>query len=76
MRYLLSFVLLFFVANSFAQKKYSEKELAAMKQQLMTAVASHAKDVQVMVDQIFSYSELGFQEKETFTYLTNTLSKN
>jgi aminobenzoyl-glutamate utilization protein B len=46
-----------------------------MKQQLMTAVASHAKDVQVMVDQIFSYSELGFQEKETFTYLTNTLSK-
>jgi len=29
-----------------------------------------------MVDQIFSFSELGFQEYETFRYLTGVLEKN
>ena len=59
-----------------AQKKYSEKELAAMKQKLFTSVASHAKDVQVMVDKVFSFGELGFQEFETSAYLTSVLEKN
>ena len=59
-----------------AQKKYSEKELAAMKQKLFTSVAGHAKDVQVMVDKIFSFGELGFQEIETSAYLTSVLEKN
>ena len=59
-----------------AQKKYSEKELAAMKQKLYTSVASHAKDVQVMVDKVFSFGELGFQEFETSAYLTSVLEKN
>jgi aminobenzoyl-glutamate utilization protein B len=31
---------------------------------------------QQIVDQIFSYSELGFHEYETFNYLTTTLEKN
>ena len=59
-----------------AQKKYSEKDLAAMKQKLFTSVAGHAKDVQVMVDKIFSFGELGFQEIETSAYLTSVLEKN
>lgn len=59
-----------------AQKKFTEKEVAAMKQQLVTAVGSHAKDVQVMVDKIFSFSELGFQETETSAFLTKVLSDN
>jgi len=59
-----------------AQKKYSEKELAAMKQKLYTSVASHAKDVQVMVDKVFSFGELGFQEFETSAYLTSVLEKS
>ena len=59
-----------------AQKKYSEKEIAAMKQQLTTEVGAHAKDIQVMVDKIFSFSELGFQETETSAFLTKVLSEN
>jgi len=59
-----------------AQKKYSEKDLAAMKQKLYTSVAGHAKDVQVMVDKVFSFGELGFQEFETSAYLTSVLEKN
>ena len=59
-----------------AQKKYTDKDIASMKQKLATSVAGHAKDVQVMVDQIFSFGELGFQEFETSAYLTSVLAKN
>jgi len=59
-----------------AQKKYAEKDLAAMKSQLVESVGKYGKDIQVMVDQIFSYSELGFQETETSNFLTNVLRKN
>ena len=61
---------------SIAQKKYSEKDLATMKQSLMQAVAGKSKEVQVMVDQIFSFAELGFQEVETSKYITSVLTKN
>lgn len=74
-----SFMFLFCLAISLitmAQKKYSEKEISAMKQQLATAVAGHSKDIQVMVDQVFSYAELGFQENETSKFLTSVLAKN
>ena len=59
-----------------AQKKYTEKDITAMKQKLLTSVAGHAKDVQVMVDKVFSFGELGFQEFETSAYLTSVLEKN
>ena len=62
--------------QTMAQKKYTEKDLTAMKQKLYTSVASHAKDVQVMVDKVFSFGELGFQEFETSAYLTSVLEKN
>ena len=39
-------------------------------------VDSHQKMAQVMVDKIFSFSELGFQEIETSKYLTNILVEN
>ena len=73
--FVLSIVLLCSI-QTMAQKKYSEKELAAMKQKLFTSVAGHAKDVQVMVDKVFSFGELGFQEFETSAYLTSVLEKN
>ena len=69
-------IALFSSMQLMAQKKYSEKELAAMKQKLFTSVAGHAKDVQVMVDKVFSFGELGFQEFETSAYLTSVLEKN
>ena len=59
-----------------AQKKYTDKDIVLMKQKLVSSVAGHAKEVQVMVDQIFSYGELGFQEFETSAYLTSVLEKN
>ena len=62
--------------QTMAQKKYTEKDLAALKQTLMQTVASKSKDVQVMVDQIFSFAELGFQEVETSKYITSVLTKN
>ena len=38
--------------------------------------AERAKLVQVMVDSIFSFGELGFQEFETSRYITDTLREN
>jgi len=59
-----------------AQKKYTEKDIALMKQKLVANVTDHSKDIQVMVDQIFSFAELGFQEFETSAYLTKVLENN
>jgi len=50
--------------------------LAAMKKEAMAGVESRAKLAQVMVDTIFSYAELGFQEKRSSAYLTGILEKN
>src|SRR6187455_460627 len=38
-------------------------------------VAAMAKQSQVMVDMVFSFGELGFQEVETSKYLTGILKK-
>lgn len=70
------FLFLCFGLSLPAQKKYSEKEISTLKQTLMSSVAGRAKEVQVMVDQIFSYAELGFQEKETTAFITSILEKN
>src|SRR5262249_49172050 len=45
------------------------------KSQVSADVASMAKQSQVMVDMVFSYGELGFQEVETSKYLTGILEK-
>lgn len=50
--------------------------LAAMKKEAIAGVASRAKLAQVMVDTVFSYAELGFQEKRSSAYLTGILEKN
>src|SRR5258705_345759 len=50
--------------------------LAALKQEAVQDVASRAQFTQQMVDQIFSYGELGFQETETSRYLIDLLRKN
>lgn len=47
-----------------------------MKQEVMANVDARAKQVQVMVDTVFSYAEPGFQEKRTGEYLTGILAKN
>ena len=54
--------------------------LAAADPALKTAAAAdvdaHAKQIQVGIDQIFSYAEPGFQEFRTSAYLQDLLAKN
>lgn len=50
--------------------------LTALKQEAVQDVAGRAQFTQQMVDQIFSYGELGFQETETSRYLVDLLRKN
>ena len=48
----------------------------ALKKEILTKGEGNAKLVQVMVDTLYSFSELGFQEFETSKYLTGILEKN
>jgi aminobenzoyl-glutamate utilization protein B len=57
-------------------KVYDSVAISALKQQVLPLVASKEKQVQEMVDMIFSFGELGFQEIETSKYLTDVLTKN
>ena len=50
--------------------------VAAMKTTASENVDSMAKQIQEMVDSVFSFSELAFQEHETSRYLTGILEKN
>ena len=47
-----------------------------LKRQALVSVDAKAKSVQEMVDMVFSFGELGFQEFETSKYLTGVLEKN
>jgi aminobenzoyl-glutamate utilization protein B len=53
-----------------------DARLERLKQEALTKVDARAKLVQEIVDQIFSFGELGFQEIETSKYLTGLLEKN
>ncbi len=51
-------------------------KLDALKQEVLADIDSRRQFTQQMVDQIFSYGELGFQEFETSKYITGILEKN
>jgi aminobenzoyl-glutamate utilization protein B len=53
-----------------------DARLSALKTQAARMVDSMSTFTQQMVDQIFSFAELGFQEEETSKYLTGILEKN
>jgi len=57
-------------------KKYSPKQIEALKKEAAAKVDANAKMAQVMVDKVFSFAELGFQEVETSRYLTGILEQN
>jgi len=46
------------------------------KNEVIKALEDKKKNAQEMVDMVFSFSELGFQETETSAYLTSILEKN
>ena len=52
------------------------KKLEALKVEVIAEVEKNKDLVQQMVDQIFSYGELGFQEVETSKYLVGLLKQN
>src|SRR5579884_3871413 len=58
-----------------AQPVSAERD-AAMKADLAGQIDGMKKQAQVMVDSVFSFGELGFQEFETSKYLTGILGQN
>src|SRR4051812_4868625 len=63
-------------ADSIKYKYASTPQLEALKAEAAKEIDAKAKMIQVMVDQVFSYGELGFQEVETSKYLTGLLEQN
>ena len=59
-----------------AQPKASPEKEASMKADLAGQIDAMKKQAQVMVDSVFSFGELGFQEFETSKYLTGILEKD
>lgn len=53
-----------------------QQNTAALLQEVTQKVEANSKLTQVMVDKIFSFSELGFQEFETSAYITDILEEN
>jgi aminobenzoyl-glutamate utilization protein B len=68
-------LLFVFAASTFAQQKVSAEKENAMKADLAGQVDGMKKQAQVMVDTVFSFGELGFQEYETSKYLSGLLEK-
>jgi aminobenzoyl-glutamate utilization protein B len=66
----------------FALTSQSQKNDAAtpksesLKKEVMKSLDGKSKAAQEMVDMVFSFSELGFQETESSAYLTSILKKN
>lgn len=53
----------------------TDPRLAKLKAEAITLVEARAKQVQEIVDMLFSFQELGFQEFESSKYLTGILEK-
>ncbi len=51
-------------------------QLEKLKAEAATLIDGEAKQIQVMVDEVFSFGEPGFQEFETVKYLTGILEEN
>ncbi len=72
----ISIAILGILPEAYSQKKMSAKQIDALKQEAAMLVEQDAKMSQVMVDKIFSFAELGFQEVESSKYLTGILEQN
>jgi len=62
-------------ASAFPQAQIAAGKEAAIKADLSGQIDGMKKQAQVMVDTVFSFGELGFQEFETSKYLTSVLEK-
>lgn len=75
---LLSLIALLLLINSAVAQKMNKTDakLNALKKEVGQKIDQRAKMAQVMVDKVFSFAELGFQEVETSKYLTDILKEN
>jgi aminobenzoyl-glutamate utilization protein B len=64
------------IGASVAQNTAADPRLEKLKTEALTSVEGKAKMVQEIVDMLFSFGELGFQEFETSKYLTGILEQN
>ena len=62
--------------DSIKYRYASSAQLDKLKAEAVREIDAKAKMIQVMVDQVFSYGELGFQEIETSKYLSGLLEEN
>ena len=78
LRLILLPLFLCFIIHTQAQKQdsISSQKVKALKSEVLKALEGKYKTAQEMVDMVFSFSELGFQEVETSKYLTSILQKN
>ncbi|MEO2100137.1 MAG: amidohydrolase [Flavobacteriaceae bacterium] len=61
------------VTTTVAQQKFSKRQIQRIKAETLNQVQYKHKQTQIMVDKIFSFAELGFQEYESSAYLTQIL---
>src|SRR6266436_2555451 len=73
---MLSTIALLVLLSSFPARSQDGVKLDNLKREAITEVDSMKILTQQMVDQIFSFSELGFQEYETSKYITGILETN
>ena len=64
------------ILDAQTSKPLAAKQVDAIKSEVLQSVNGKEKAVQEMVDMVFSFGELGFQEIETSKYLTSILEKN
>ena len=69
-------IILGFTLSIYPQNNFSKRKISNLKNQVSQLVENDKKMTQVMVDKIFSFSELGFQEFETSKYVTTILEQN
>ena len=62
-----------FLLSPIQAQQISKKQLKKLKAATEQEVESRHKETQVMIDKVFSFAELGFQEYETSKYLTSIL---
>ncbi|WP_080054949.1 amidohydrolase [Spirosoma aerolatum] len=56
-------------------QKAADNKLESLKQEAIKAIEQRKDQAQQINDMLFSFAELGFQEEESFTYLTGILEK-
>lgn len=76
MRQITFLLALLFTTAVFSQKRKSNKQIEKLKTEAAALVEADTKKSQIMVDKVFSFAELGFQEVESSKYLTGILEEN